>query len=237
MSDILVSPVNRLLAALPSAEYQRLAPYLSMVSLPVGHILYEPNEVIKEVYFPSQTMISLISLVTNNSKAEIALVGNEGMVGLPVILGGDFMPFLVMVQIADSALKLDAQVLKDEFNRGEALQRLLLLYIQAYLTQIAQSAACATSHNLEQRLARWLLSIRDCIQQDELRLTQQLLSQLLGVRRATITEAAGALQKENIIRYRRGVITIVNLKALESKACGCYFLIKQEFIRLLRKKI
>lgn len=232
MSDLIVSPINRLLAALPTTEYDRLAPYLQLVSLPLGKILYEPNQLIQEVYFPNQAMISLASMVTNHGKGAIALIGNEGMLGLPVILGGNFMPFLVVVEISDTAFKLDAKLLKQEFQRGGQLQKILLLYTQAHLTQIAQTVVCTHSHHLEQRLARWLLCVRNCVQQDHLKLTQELLSRFLGVRRATITEAASALQKEGIIRYSRGQITILDREALQSKACGCYLLIQEEFSRL-----
>jgi len=224
---------NKLLSALPSEVYEHLLPHLEIVSLPLGQVLYEPGKIITEVYFPSQSMISIVASNQGTSKPEIALVGNEGMVGLPVVLGGDYMPFFAVVQVADSATRIKAQRLKEEFDRGEQLQKVLLLYTQARLTQISQTTVCLHSHTIEQRLARWLLTIGDCLQKDTLTLTQHLLSQLLGVRRATITEAAGTLQRQGIISYKRGQITILDRVALESRSCGCYSLIKKEFQRLI----
>jgi len=225
--------INKLLSALPSEACQRLLPHLEIVSLSLGQVICEPGKIIREVYFPSQSMISIVTSNQGTSKPEIALVGNECMIGLPVVLGGDSMPFFAVVQVADSATRIDAQVLKQEFDRGEQLQKVLLLYTQARLTQISQTTVCLHSHTIEQRLARWLLTIGDCLQKDTLTLTQHLLSQLLGVRRATITEAAGTLQRQGIISYKRGQITILDRVALESRSCGCYLLIKKEFQRLI----
>jgi CRP-like cAMP-binding protein len=226
-------PINQLLAALPRLEYQRLAPHLQPVSLSVGQILHEPGETIREVYFPNRAMISLVSMMEDGSTTEIGLVGNEGMVGLPVFLGGKFTTSLAIVQISDGAMKLDAEVLKEEFHRGGELQRRLLLYTQALLTQVSQSAACNRQHTIEERLARWLLSVQDRVQKDELPLTQEFIANMLGIRRSGVTVAATTLQRAGMIRYSRGKITILDQENLEATACECYRLVQSEFIRLL----
>ncbi|MBV6627654.1 MAG: Crp/Fnr family transcriptional regulator [Rivularia sp. (in: Bacteria)] len=224
---------NQLLMGLPSEEYKRLAPYLKPVSLFLGQVIYEPKQLIKEVYFPVGSMISLVSIMKDNSTTEIGLVGNEGMVGVPVFLGGNTATNRVVVQVQGNALKMDASILKSEFEKGEKLQQKLLLYTQARLTQISQIAACKSHHLIEERLARWLLSVNDCVNRDELPLTQKFISQMLGVRRASVTEAAIALQKAGFISYSRGQITILQRKQLEEAACECYGLIRDEFQRLL----
>ena len=178
-------------------------------------------------------MISLVSVMEDGSTTEIGLVGNEGMVGLPIFLGGNVTTNSAIVQIEGNAVKMDAAILKSEFERGGQLQKKLLLYTQARLTQISQIAACKSHHLIEERLARWLLSVNDCVNQPELPLTQKFISQMLGVRRASVTEAAIALQKAGFISYRRGQITILNRKELEQAACECYSLIQKEFKRLL----
>jgi CRP-like cAMP-binding protein len=224
---------NRLLMALPSGEYERLIPYLEPVSLILGQTLYQPKELIKEVYFPLEAMISLVSIMKDGSTTEIGLVGNEGMVGLSTFLGGDISTNRVIVQVEGKALKMDADLLKSEFERGRQLQRKLLLYTQARLTQVSQIAACKSHHLIEERLARWLLSVHDCVNKSELPLTQKFISEMLGVRRASVTEAAIALQKAGLISYSRGQITILKRKELEQAACECYGLIQNEFKRLL----
>lgn len=224
---------NQLLMALPSGEYQRLIPYLKPVSLVLGQIIYQPQELIKEVYFPIEAMISLVSIMKDGSTTEIGLVGNEGMIGLPVLLGGNYTTNRVIVQIEGNALKMDADVLRREFERGEQLQKKLLLYTQARLTQISQVAACKSHHLIEERFARWLLSVHDCVNMPDLPLTQKFISEMLGVRRASVTEAAIALQKAGLIRYTRGHITILKREELEQAACECYGLIRNEFKRLL----
>ncbi|HBB35543.1 MAG TPA: Crp/Fnr family transcriptional regulator [Cyanobacteria bacterium UBA8803] len=229
-------PDNRLLASLPDEEYQRLVPYLEYVTLPPGQILYQSGAVIQYVYFPTRSMVSLVSRLQDNSSAEFALVGNEGMVGFPVFLGGNLTSSYAIVQIPDGAMRMNADVLKMEFERGGVLQRLLLLYAQALFTQVAQNAVCKSHHTMKNRLARWLLSVQDCIQKDELPLTQQYISTLLGTRRATITAVAGTLQQEGSIRYSRGRITILNRKALEATACECYEVVKSECQRLLERR-
>ncbi len=224
---------NQLLAALPDAEYQRLAPHLIPVSLEVKQILHQPDELITQVYFPSNALISLVSILKKGSSQEIGLVGCEGMMGLPVILGGNSTVSQAVVQIVGSAMKLSAKVLKQEFERGKHLQKLLLLYTQARLTQVTQLAVCNTQHTLQERLACWLLSVSDCIKQDQFILTQELIANMLGVRRSSVTVVANRLQYAGIIRYRRGKIIILNRKRLEEIACECYHLTKKEYSRLL----
>ena len=224
---------NQLLMALPPKEYQRLIPYIKPVNLILGQVIYEPQQVIKEVYFPVSSMISLVSMMKDNSTTEIGLVGNEGIVGIPVFLGGNIFTNRAIVQIEGNAMKMDADVLRREFERGEQLQKKLLLYTQARLTQVTQIAACKSHHLIEERLARWLLSVHDSVHNNELPLTQKFISEMLGVRRASVTEAAIALQKAGLIGYRRGQITILKREELEQKACECYGLIQDEFKRLL----
>jgi CRP-like cAMP-binding protein len=225
---------NQLLMALPPGEYQRLVPYLEPVSLALGQVIYEPKQLIKEVYFPLEAMISLVSIMKDGSTTEIGLVGSEGMVGLPVFLGGNSATNLAIVQVEGNALKMDASILKSEFERGKQLQAKLLLYTQARLTQVSQIAACKSHHLIEERLARWLLCVNDCVNKPELPLTQKFISEMLGVRRASVTEAAQALQKAGFISYSRGQITILKRKELEEAACECYGLIHNEFKRLLK---
>ncbi len=225
---------NQLLMALPPGEYERVIPYLEPVSLVLGQVIYEPKQPIKEVYFPLGAMISLVSMMKDGSTTEIGLVGNQGMVGIPIFLGGNISTNRAIVQVEGKALKMDASILKSEFERGKQLQTKLLLYTQARLTQISQVAACKSHHLIEERLARWLLSVHDCVNKTELPLTQKFISEMLGVRRASVTEAAIALQKAGLISYSRGQITILKRKELEEAACECYGLIHDEFKRLLK---
>jgi CRP-like cAMP-binding protein len=233
MTDYVDSPVNQILAALPPDEYQRIATYLRPVDLVSGEILLEPNEPIQKVYFPQRAMISLVSIMMDGSTTEIGLIGNEGMIGLSAILGGSSTISRTIVQVSGTALEVSAEIIRQEFQRGEKLHRLLLLYTQALLTQVSQSAACNRQHNIEARLARWLLSVQDCILQNELPLTQEFIANMLGTRRSGVTVAAGLLQQAGIIRYSRGRITILDQQALEDTACECYHLIQNEFLRLL----
>jgi CRP-like cAMP-binding protein len=233
MSDYANSSINQILAALPLAEYQRLASHLKPVNLISGAILLEPHEPIQKIYFPQRAMISLVSIMMDGSTTEIGLIGNEGMIGLPAILGGNSTSSRTIVQIAGTALEISADVVRQEFQRGEKLHKLLLLYTQALLTQVSQSAACNRQHNIEERLARWLLSVQDCILQDELPLTQEFIANMLGTRRSGVTVAAGVLQQAGIIRYSRGRIIILNQQRLEEAACECYHLVQNEFMRLL----
>jgi len=228
-----VNPINQILAALPTSEYQRLAKHLKPVKLISGTILLEPNEPIQTIYFPQRAMISLVSIMMDGSTTEIGLIGNEGMIGLPAVLGGNSITSRTIVQISGSAFEVSAEIVRQEFQRGEKLYKLLLLYTQALLTQVSQSAACNRQHNIEERLARWLLSVQDCILQDELPLTQEFIANMLGTRRSGVTVAAGILQQAGIIRYSRGKITILDQEGLEATACECYHLVQNEFMRLL----
>lgn len=234
--DIGGTTVNELLAALPEEEYQRLLPHLENVDLVSGEVLSEPGETMTEVYFPTLAMISLVSIMENGSTTEISLVGKEGMVGLPVFLGGNSTTSRAIVQIEGTALKLNGSILKKEFDKGGELQKLLLLYTQALFTQASQNAACNRQHNIEERLARWLLTARDCVMKDELHLTQEFISQMLGTRRSGVTVAAGILQQAGLIRYTRGKISILRAEALSHRACECYRVIKNEYHRLLKPK-
>lgn len=226
-------PINQLLSSLPPEEYQALEPYLEEVSLLLGEVLYQPNELIRCVYFPNEAMISLVSIVENGATTEVGMVGNDGMVGVPVFLGGGCTTNCAVVQIAGSAMRMDAAVLKKFFCKGGKFQRLLLLYAQALLTQVSQTATCNRLHSLESRLARWLLSAQDCALSSELLLTQEYIANMLGTRRASVTVAAGVLQQEGCIRYSRGKIMILNRGKLKKSACECYTIVKDEFNRLL----
>ncbi len=236
MSEIDGAIVNHLLAALPQEDYQRLVPHLENVYLMAGDVLCEPGETMTEVYFPNLAMVSLVSIMENGSTTEISLVGKEGMVGLPVFLGGNSTTSRAIVQIEGTAMMLNANLLKSEFNRGEKLQRLLLLYAQALFTQASQNAACNRQHNIEERLARWLLTAQDCVMKHELHLTQEFISQMLGTRRSGVTVAAGILQQAGMIRYTRGKISVLDRAALKVTACECYRVVKNEYIRLLESK-
>ncbi|MDC0831632.1 cAMP-binding protein - catabolite activator and regulatory subunit of cAMP-dependent protein kinase [Geitlerinema sp. FC II] len=224
---------NQILAALPPEGYRRIAPYLEYVNLAVGEVLYEAYEPIQKVYFPSKSMISLVSVMLDGSTTEIGLVGSEGVLGLPIFLGGKFTSNIAIVQIAGDAWKLNADLLKREFDRGGVLQQTLLLYTQALFTQVSQNAVCNRRHVIEKRLARWLLSVRDCIKQNELLLTQEFIATMLGTRRSGVTVAARKLQQAGLIRYSRGKITILDRQGLEASACECYGVVQREFERLL----
>lgn len=226
-------PTNHLLAALPESEYQTIAPHLKLVNLTSGEIISEPHQSITEIYFPLKAMISLVSIMIDGSTTEIGLIGNEGIIGLPAILGGDSTISRSIVQISGSALQISADIIQREFLRGGKLQQILLLYIQASLTQVSQSTACNRQHKIEARLARWLLSVKDCVSQNEIHLTQEFIANMLGTRRSGVTVAAGMLQQAGIIRYSRGKIVILNRKALEDISCECYRTVQKEFIRLL----
>ncbi|KST62380.1 Crp/Fnr family transcriptional regulator [Mastigocoleus testarum] len=224
---------NLLLAALPSEDYKYLIPHLDEVSFTIGKVLHPPGEPIKDVYFPIHGMISLISIMEDGSTTEIALVGNEGMIGMPIFWGGNYSNNCAVVQLEGNGWKLNANIFKQKFLRSEALQKRLLLYTQALITQVSQNAACNRQHTIEERLCRWLLSVCDCIGKDNFPLTQEFISQMLGIRRSSVTVAAGTLQKAGLIRYNRGNINIINVKDLEAAACECYCVVKQEYDRLL----
>jgi CRP-like cAMP-binding protein len=233
MSPDIQDSTNQLLAALPPEDFGRLTPHLERVFLKCGQSLYQLNEWMETAYFPEQAAISLVSRLSNHSTTEVGLVGKEGTIGLPIILGGNRSTHEAIVQIEGCALRLDAGILREEFARGEALQQQLLRYTQARLSQLSQILVCQTHHTIEQRLARWLLSLEDRTDFPELSLTQTSIAQMLGVRRASVTEAASILQKAELIRCRRGQIAILDRGELEARSCECYHLIALEFDRLL----
>jgi CRP-like cAMP-binding protein len=233
MSDQIRQPTNnRILDALPREDFDRLAPHLEPLDLANGHILYEIGERMKHVYFLSSGMVSLVSQSAAGASVEVGLVGREGMAGISTILGVDETPHQTMMQIHGSALRLETAVVRDEFKRGGALHDLLLRYLHAMLLQISQVAACNRMHNVEPRLARWLLMSSDRTGMAELPLTQEFLAMMLGTRRAGVTEVAVELQKDGLISYTRGHITIKDREGLDDTACECYGLIKAEFARL-----
>ena len=225
---------NRLLAALPGDGYRRLAPNLEPVSLNRGEVLYESGEGIPHVYFLNQnTLASLLSTMRDGRSIEAGVVGNEGMVGIEAFLRVVTTPHRVLVQVAGGALRLKADALREEFNRGGALQDRLLRYTHALFTQVSQVAACNHLHSVEERLSRWLLMIYDRVMSNDLPLTQELISRRLGAHRSSIGEAAGALHREGLIRYSRGKMTILNPRGLKSVTCECYGILKEEFDRVL----
>lgn len=218
---------NSLLSALPREEYERLAPHLELVRLTPGKILYNAGDVVRHAYFPKGGMSSLLSTTEDGRTMEVGMIGSEGMTGVPIILRSSVAPYQVMVQLAGNALRIGGDALREEFNRGGKLQDLLLRYMHSLLIQVAQSAACNRFHTVEKRLCRWLLVSRDGAQTDTLQLTQEFLSQMLGVPRTSVTMIAGALQKEGLIRHSRGRITILNRKGLEAASCECYWRVRE----------
>jgi CRP-like cAMP-binding protein len=224
---------NYLLAALPTLEFERLAAHLELVYLPRGKMLYEPGGQMQHAYFPTNSIVSLHYVMESGASAEAAGVGNEGIVGISLFMGGDSTASSAVVQTAGHAYRLDARSLKEEFSRGELLQRLLLRYTQALMTQMTQTAACNRHHSVDQQLSRWLLLTLDRMSSRELVMTQELVASMLGVRREGITEAAGNLQRAGFITYRRGHITVVDRVGLETRACECYAVVRKELRRLL----
>ena len=224
---------NHLLAALPPAEFARLLPHLEWVSLPLGQVLYESGEQMRHVYFPTTSIVSLLYVLEDGGSAEIAVVGNEGIVDVSLFMGGETTPSRAAVQSAGEAYRLKGQLLKQEFNRSGELQHLLLRYTQALLTQMAQTAVCNRHHTVDQQLCRWLLLSMDRLPSNELTMTQELIANMLGVRREGVTEAAGKLQRAGLIEYHRGRITVLDRVGLEARTCECYAVVKKEFDRLL----
>lgn len=229
----LVHPVNRLLAALPGEDYQRLVPNLKLVEFPQHKILYHAGDNYDYAYFPLTALVSSVAILENGSTAEIGVIGNEGMVGLPIILDTSYSNSAAIVQVGGNGYQISARYLQEELNRHGALKKLLMRYVQARIIQLGQTAACNSYHSIEQRFARWLLTVQDSIQQDEFRLTQEFVSQMLGVRRSGVTEVASKFQKAGIIYYRRGLIRIINNEKLKECACECYQLVAVEYGRLL----
>ena len=224
---------NRILNALTRTEYDRLSLHLEYVKMSAGEVLCHPEQPITHVYFPHSGIISLVSAFEDGGSVEVGMVGNEGMFGVCVFLGSITTPLLAQVQLAGDGLRMRAEVLKREFQKGGLLQDLLLRYTQAFITQIAQTAACNRAHGIEGRLAKWLLMCQDRSHSKELDLTHEVISTMLGVRRAGVTNAAGALQRAAVIRYSHGHITILDREGLGAKSCECYAVVRKEFARLV----
>ena len=224
---------NHLLDALPAAERKRLFPHLELVPMPLGHSVCEPGMVMRHVYFPTTAIVSLVYVMEDGASAEIAVVGNEGIVGVSLFMGGETTTSRAVVQSAGHAYRLAGQLLKDAFFLAGPLQRLLLRYTQALLTQMSQTAVCNRHHKLDQQLCRWLLLSLDRLPSNELTMTQELIANMLGVRREGVTEAAGELQRDGLIKYSRGKIIVLDRPGLEARVCECYQVVKAEFDRLL----
>jgi CRP-like cAMP-binding protein len=226
---------NHLLAALPAADYQRLLPHLELAALPLGLAIYESGREQGYEYFPTTSVVSLLNVMQDGFSAEIAVVGNEGVVGIAPFMGGETTTSCAVVQIAGYAYRLRASVLKEEFNRGGPLQDLLLRYTQTLITQMAQTAVCSRRHAVEQRLCRLLLLSLDRLPSDEVTITQRLMASMLGVRREGVAEAAGKLRAAGLINYCRGKITVLDRAQLETQVCECYMVVKRESDRLLSR--
>ena len=224
---------NHLLAALSSEVQNRLFPYLELVQLPLGHVLYESGDALRHVYFPTDSIVSLLYVMENGASAEISVVGNEGLIGVSLFMGGESTPSRAIVQSAGSAYRLLGQRIKDEFNKHGELLQLMLRYTQALITQMAQTAVCNRHHSIDQQLCRWLLLSLDRLASNQLTMTQELIANMLGVRREGVTDAAGKLQRLGVIEYSRGQITVMDRPKLERLSCECYAVVKKETDRLL----
>jgi CRP-like cAMP-binding protein len=224
---------NHLLDALPAADYDRLASHLELIPLKLGEVLYESGAKLRYVYFPTTSIVSLLYVMEDGASAEIAIVGNEGILGISLFMGGDTTPSRAVVQSAGYAFRMKSELLKVEFRRFGPTMHLLLRYTQALITQMAQTAVCNRHHSVDQQLCRWLLLSLDRLQSNELSMTQELIANMLGVRREGVTEAAGKLQAAELISYRRGTITVLDRPGLEAQSCECYQVVKTEFDRLL----
>jgi CRP-like cAMP-binding protein len=224
---------NRLLAVLPQASYDALLPFLEPAPLPLGMAVYESGGTQGYVYFPTSAIVSLLYVLEDGASAEIAITGNEGLVGIALFMGGETTPSRAVVQSAGDGYRLRASVMKKEFETDPDLQHLLLRYTQALITQMAQTAVCNRHHSVDQQLCRWLLLSLDRLPTNELVMTQELIANMLGVRREGVTEAAGRLQAAGLINYRRGHITVLDRARLEARVCECYAVVKKEYDRLL----
>jgi CRP-like cAMP-binding protein len=224
---------NTLLAALPEAEWARWLPSLETVDMPLGQVVYESGSKLSHVYFPTSSIVSLLYVMENGASAEIAVVGHEGLVGVSLFMGGQSTPSRGVVQSAGHGYRLKAKLMMDEFNRAGPVLHLLLRYTQALITQMAQTAVCNRHHSLDQQLCRWLLLSLDRLHSNQLIMTQELIANMLGVRREGVTEAAGHLHKAGLIRYQRGRITVLDRLGLERRTCECYSVVKKEYDRLL----
>ncbi len=238
MADPFDPRQNRLLAALPDEEYVRLLPSLEQVPMPLGQVLYESGEQMRHVYFPLDAIVSMLYVMEDGASAEIAVVGNEGVVGVSLFMGGETTPSRAVVQSAGHAYRLRGQLLKAVFHRAGGRRAgifhdLLLRYTQALLTQMSQTAVCNRHHSLDQQFCRWLLLSLDRLPTNELVMTQELIANMLGVRRESVTEAAGNVQRAGLIEYHRGRITVLDRAGLEARVCECYAVVKREFDRLL----
>src|ERR1700722_2094102 len=225
--------LNHLLNALPLAEVQRWMPLSESIDLPLGHVLYESGEALTHVYFPTTAIVSLLYVMENGASAEIAVVGNEGIVGVSLFMGGESPPSRAVVQSAGHGFRLEANIMKEEFHRAGPVPQLLLRYTQALITQMAQTAVCNRHHALDQQLCRWLLLSLDRLQGNQLVMTQELIANMLGVRREGVTEGALKLQQAGLIRYARGHITVLDRAGLERRTCECYQVVRREYERLL----
>jgi CRP-like cAMP-binding protein len=224
---------NHLLAVLPRDEFDRVAPQLELVLLPLGSVIYEAGSAISYVYFPTTAIISLLYIMENGASAEIAIVGKEGIVGIALFMGGETMPNRAVVQSEGLAYRMKGQALNTEFGRAKSFQHLLLRYTLALISQMAQTAVCNRHHSIDQQLCRWLLLSLDRLPSNELSMTQELIANMLGVRREGVTEAAGKLQEAGLIHYNRGRITILDRPGLEKRVCECYQVVQDEYRRLL----
>ncbi len=224
---------NHLLAALPAEVQSRLFPNLELIDLPYGKVLYESGDAMRYVYFPIDSIVSLLYVMENGASAEVSVVGNEGFVGMALLMGGDSTPSQAMVQSAGHGYRLAADLFKKEFHRQSGMQILLLRYMQALITQMTQTAVCNRHHSVEQQLCRWLLLCLDRVTGDQLFMTQELMANMLGVRREGVTEAAGSLQKQGGITYTRGRITVLDRAVIEKLSCECYAVVRKETDRLM----
>ena len=236
-NQLLINPSalkqNQLLAALPPADLARVSEKLETSVMPLGHVLYESGDKLQHVYFPTNSIVSLLYVMEDGASAEIAIVGNEGIVGISLFMGGETTPSRAIVQSAGQAFRVPSQVLKTEFRRAGPLQHVLLRYTQALITQMSQTAVCNRHHSVEQQLCRWLLMSLDRLGSAELSMTQKLIADMLGVRREGVTESAGKLQKLGLIEYSRGRIVVLDRAGVEKHACECYQVVKKEYERLL----
>jgi CRP-like cAMP-binding protein len=228
---------NHLVAALPPAEAERWLPLLESVDMPLGSVLYESGGTLRYVYFPTTSIVSLLYVMENGASAEIAVVGNEGIVGVSIFMGGESTPSRAVVQSGGHGFRLQAHTMKEEFDRAGPVLHLFLRYTQALITQMAQTAVCNRHHTLDQQLCRWLLLSLDRLRGNELMMTQELIANMLGVRREGVTEGALKLQHAGLIRYARGHITVLDRKGLEKRSCECYAVVKKEYDRLLPNEL
>ena len=225
---------NQLLAALPGKDYRRLLPHLEFVSLPFMEVLYESGEPINHVYFPNDGLISLLVIMEDKTPREVGLIGNEGMLGTAVVLGMNTTPTRALIQMPGSAMRMKVEALRKELKHGGAIQSLLQRYAHALFTQVSQSAACIGSHEVNQRLSRWLMMTHDRAPGDKFAMKHEFMAMMLGVTRSVVTRAAGSLQHEKVIHYTRGQVTILDRRRLEATACECYGVVKEEYERSAR---